>query len=343
MGDRIGIGIIGFGFMGRTHAGAYRWAAHHGGCGPAEVLCVADRRGSSAFESSGGNLGDAAHGLDADRTRVVTDHRVLLDDPAIDLVSICTPTDTHVDLAIEALEAGKHVLVEKPVAVTSDDAMRLVEASKQSDRVCMPAMCMRFWPGWSQLISTVHARTLGRTLAASFTRTGAPPAWSAFYADESKSGGAMLDLHIHDVDFILRCFGAPDAVTSVGSASHVSTQYRFRDGPGLVVAEGGWLRSSATPFTMRFVVEFEHGVMAFDLASDPSVTVYADEDGTTPIDVSGSTGYDHQAAAMLRAVRAGRQSPVGVAEAVRGLRIVEAERDSLERGETVAVRHDGLE
>ncbi|MEO1716118.1 MAG: Gfo/Idh/MocA family oxidoreductase [Planctomycetota bacterium] len=341
MADPVRVGIVGFGFMGRTHAGAYRWAAEHEGL-PVEITTIADGRGEAAFDAAGGNIGDSEMPIGASDVRVVTDASALFASEEVDLVSICTPTDTHVDLAIAALDAGKSVLVEKPVATSADAVERLIAAAHsartRSGVICSPAKCMRFWPEWAWLKNTIVAGDLGPVHAASFTRLGAAPAWSGFYADESLSGGAILDLHVHDVDFVLHCFGAPTAVTSRGGSSHVSTLYDAAAGPGHVLARGGWLRSPSFPFTMRYVVEFEQGVAEFDLARGIPLLLH-DGDGTRAIETPAGSGYDHQAAAVVRAVLDGGEPPVALSDALASLRVIEAERASLASGDRVRVRN----
>ncbi len=339
MADRVRVGIVGFGFMGRTHAGAYRWAAERGGL-PVEITVVADGRGEAAFASGGGNIGAGGLPIEPGDVRVVTEAADLFASGDVDLVSLCTPTDTHVDLAIAALEAGKHVLVEKPVSTSTAAIERLIGAAAvaKNDQglICSPAMCMRFWPEWSWLKGVIDSGELGRVHSASFTRLGAAPAWSGFYADESRSGGAILDLHVHDVDFALHCFGAPTAVTSRGDASHVSTLYEFAGGPGHVLARGGWLRSPSFPFTMRYIVEFERAVADFDLSREKPLMLH-DAEGSRAIEVPAGSGYDHQAAAVVRAVLDGGAAPVTLVDALTSLRVVEAERASARSRSTVPV------
>lgn len=339
MADRVRVGIVGFGFMGRTHAGAYRWATEQAGL-PVEITTIADGRGIEALALGGGNIGADASPIEAGDVRVVTDAGELFASADVDLVSICTPTDTHVDLAIAALDAGKHVLVEKPVAARASAIERLInaadEARARSGLLCTPAMCMRFWPEWAWLKNTIGSGEFGSVHSASFTRLGAAPAWSGFYADESRSGGAILDLHVHDVDFILHCFGAPTAVTSRGDSSHVSTLYGLGENPGHVLARGGWLRSSGFPFTMRYVVEFENAVADFDLSRDRAL-MFHNGDGSRPVETPAGSGYDHQAVAVTRAVLEGREAPVSLGDALTSLRVIEAERASAASGEPVAV------
>ncbi len=281
MTDQLGIGIIGFGFMGRTHLSAYQEAARSGS--RCRVVAIADRSGVE-FRAEG-NL-EIAAGATLDGIRVSDDSDSLLADPAVHAVSICTHTDTHVELTRGAIDAGKHVLVEKPIATRSADVRALADAINGSDRVCLPAMCMRFWPAWAWLRSIVQAGEFGPVRSATFHRLGSRPAWGdGFYADTQRSGGALTDLHIHDTDFIAHCFGIPDAVMSTGSVDHLTTQYRYDNGPAHVVAEGGWGHQPGFGFTMRFVVCFENATADFELGRDPELRLHrADTTETIPLD-----------------------------------------------------------
>src|SRR4029453_5583634 len=98
----------------------------------------------------------------------------------------------------------------------------------------------------------------------------APPAWSpAFYGDPARSGGALFDLHVHDADLVRWLFGAPGAVTSTGTLDHVTTLYRYADGPAHVVAEGGWDHAGGFPFSMGYTVVFERATAGLGPARPP--------------------------------------------------------------------------
>lgn len=315
------MGIIGFGFMGRTHAAAYEAAANTGfDC---RVVAVADPRGKETAT-------DAAAVRDA---AVYTTAEELLADERVRLVSICTYTDTHAPLAAAALKAGKHVLVEKPVALTSDVVRSLRdEAAAHPGLVCIPAMCMRFWPGWDWLAARIKDGSLGAVRSATFTRLSAGPAWGgAFYGDHARSGGALVDLHIHDADFVLHVFGEPGGVASTGNTTHVTTLYRFRHGPAHVAAEGAWDLSPAAGFRMRFLVNFEHGTAEFDLSRTPSLVLHT-ATGTELVRLEQGTGYDGEVRHTLNVI-AGKDRPrATLDDALAVARILEAERASLEQG-----------
>ena len=336
----LGVGIIGFGYMGRTHLAAYRAAAQAGHRNRVLALCDRElaRLGGRAFaqgnmEQQGASPFHALEGM-----ALHEDARALFADERIQLVSICTPTDTHVPLALAALAARKHVLLEKPVALRAADVARLAAAARKAKRACMPAMCMRFWPGWSWLKEAIDARTYGRVESAVFRRLGSPPSWSrGFYSDARKSGGALFDLHVHDADFVRHCFGAPSAVVSTGSLDHVTTLYRFPKRPAHVVAEGGWNHTPGFPFFMGYTVVFERATAEYALGRPAALTL-ARDGKSEPVELLRDTGYDGEVRHLL-AVLAGKTKPrAAIDEAVGLVQMLEAERKSLASGRPVALR-----
>ncbi len=327
----IGVGVLGLGFIGATHLRAFAGAAG----GRVVAVCDADSARLDGRAGEHGNLGASVGGelFDPGAVMATTEVGALLGDERVELVCICTPTDTHVDLAIRALDAGKHVLVEKPVALSSAEVGRLAEHAQGAGRLCIPAMCMRFWPGWDLLPGLVRGGRYGRVLSARFERLGAAPAWSGFYADASRSGDALFDLHIHDVDMVHRCFGAPSEVRSSGSPGHVTTSYTFGgEGPAAAVAEGGWLSDPGVEFRMRYVVEFERALAEFDLGKSPAMSLFVGGEQHRPA-LRSETGWEGQARAVIEAVRRGdgRGTPT-LAEAIEVTRTVEAEAQSLLTG-----------
>jgi predicted dehydrogenase len=127
--DRIRAGIIGTGFMGRVHAHAVQAAG-------AELVAVAG--------SSPGRAQAAAGELRA--LRPAADPRELIDAPDVDVVHICTPNDTHKEFALAALEAGKHVVCEKPLATSAADASQLVAAAERQGVVAAVPFVYRWYP-----------------------------------------------------------------------------------------------------------------------------------------------------------------------------------------------------
>jgi len=352
----VGVGVIGLGFIGRIHLAAYQAARRDGY--PCRVVAVCDHRPeqlradpetarAAGFSPRGaaipevGNLpvAGATEALDAfsaSEVRTYTDPRALLADDRVQLVSICTYTDTHADLAIAALEAGKHVLVEKPVALTSAEVERVAAVARRSGRVCMPAMCMRFWPGWSWLKEQIEPRTFGPVHSATFQRLGSRPGWGTqFYADAPRSGAALFDLHIHDADFIRWCFGPPAAVVSTGDLYHVTTAYRYDSGPPHVTAEAGWDHAPGFAFRMRYVVNFAEATADFDLLRDPPLLLTRGG-RSEPVPLPPLTGYDNEVRHLLEVLTGRRPDLIArMQEAVAVARLLDAERRSLETDQIV--------
>ncbi|MGH7133436.1 MAG: Gfo/Idh/MocA family protein [Phycisphaerales bacterium] len=330
----IGVGVIGLGVMGQTHIRAYSAAIDSGI--PARLVAVCDpdearRRGEGG---EAGNLGTGGANLfDPAKVHGYADAAHLLADPKVELVSICTPTDTHVDLAIAALRAGKHVLLEKPVAIEPEEVRRLAEFAAGIGLLCMPAMCIRFWPGWDWLHERIKERTYGELRSLVLQRLGTGPGWnSAFYKDVARSGGAIIDLHIHDADFMFWCFGKPVSVRSQGSDQHVTTLYEYAKGPRHTTAEGAWTMHPSAPYFMRYRAAFEKATVEWDLNRSPQLLVY-DDAGVSPIELPPGTGYDGEIRHILRAIHAGSTKvDATLDDAVAVAEILAAERRSVEFG-----------
>ena len=327
----LGIGIVGLGFMGQTHLGAYQRAAEAGFGNKLVAVCDADPERRAGKATAAGNFDtDAAEELfDPKDVKGYEDPAELFADPAVDVVSICTPTDSHVDLAIAALKAGKHVLVEKPVAVSAEEIRRLAAVDAETETLCMPAMCMRFWPAWAWLRERVREGTYGSVRSAAFQRLGTRPGWGGgFYEDDARTGGALVDLHIHDADFVRWVFGAPDELRSTGTTAHLTTLYRYLDGPAHVVAEGGWDHTPGSPFKMRYVVIFDEATADFDLGRDDQLML-AKDGKFEAISVDTINGYDGEVRHLLAAIANGTALDATVAEAADLAGMLEAEREAL--------------
>jgi predicted dehydrogenase len=350
---RIRVGVIGLGFMGATHVRAYFAAATAGF--PCELVAVADpkkwRRGGM-LDDVGGNIataggGESLRAFDPSRVRAFANADELIASHEIDLVSICTRTDSHVPLARAALEAGKHVLVEKPVALRAEPIRGLNEIARRAGRICMPGMCMRFWPGWDWLKARIEDRAYGPCLSATFQRLTSPPAWALdFYADGARSGGAIADLHVHDADFVRFCFGDPDAVSGAGrvgdsgAIDHVTTLYRYErgNGPAHVVAEGGWDHAPGFPFTMRYVAIFERATASYDIARGESSLLLCRDGTCEAVKLDPITGYDGEIRHVVTAIAEGRdRTDVTLADAIAVTELLDAERKSAERRDSVPI------
>lgn len=190
---------------------------------------------------------------------------------AIDVVDVCTPTFLHKPLVLEALSNRKHVIVEKPVALSSQDALEMYEAADAAGVQLYVAQVLQFTREVETLREVVSDQRYGKPLDACFERLSAKPQWvqGGWLFDKSKSGLLPFDLHIHDLDVIVSMFGKPDQVSYTcckgqdsAFAEHYRFQYRYDSGLN-VSAEAAWY-NACIPFTARWRVYFERGMLICD-------------------------------------------------------------------------------
>jgi len=148
---------------------------------------------------------DAARQYGAEGARTYTDYRELLRDDTIDIVHVCTPNDTHAEISIAALEAGKHVMCEKPMAKTVADAWRMVETSRRTGRKLTIGYNNRFRPDSQYLKKICDSGELGEIYFAkahALRRRGVPT-WGVFLDKEKQGGGPLIDIGTHALDLTL--------------------------------------------------------------------------------------------------------------------------------------------
>lgn len=339
----INVAVIGLGFMGVTHLKAYRKIS----LARIGAVCDAFRLPTDGvLKSVAGNVADPDPvQLDMTQVRATKDYKEILADPTIQIVDICLPTAQHVEVATAALRAGKHVVCEKPLARTSGQCKEILSVVGDAKGYFMPAMCMRFWPGWSWLKEAIADNRYGRVLAARFRRVSGPPGWSkGTYFKGTESGGALLDLHIHDTDFVQFLFGRPRRVYSrgltrfSGAIDYVLTQYEVSDG-AVVSAEGSWLMGEGFSFNMAYTVNFERATADYDLSRGPEMLKIYEETSTARVEaVNGPDGYVGELSHFLESVAANRAPTVVTPwDGASAVEICEAEERSVLSGEPVSL------
>ncbi len=249
----------------------------------------------------------------------------------VDIVDICLPTHEHAKATIEAARAGKHVFCEKPMALTLEEADAMIDACQAAEVQLMIGHCIRFWPEYVKVKEAVDSRALGKLLSINLTRYGEFPFWSEdnWLADETKSGGGSLDMHIHDTDFILYLLGDPDEARSWGTrdsrgVSQIFTTMRYSDG-AVAHLEGGWNLPSNTPFKMAFRAIFENGAMIMDggpLAvyrpnMEPEVPEFPKMEAAGGGNISDLGGYYHELRYFVDRITKGQPLEVTTPESSR--------------------------
>lgn len=338
----VNVAVVGLGFMGVTHLRAYQQVE------AAKIVAVCDAVRLPVNGVLAGVAGNIKKSDDIDlgpQVKVFRKLEEVLADPEVDLVDLCTPTPLHPEQATVALKAGKNVLCEKPLARTSAAARRILDNLQSASGFLMPAMCMRFWPGWSWLKKVVHDNTYGPILAARFRRISEMPTWSkqgTYGSGGMDLGGALFDLHIHDTDFVQFLFGRPQAVFSTGvagpgsSISHVVTQYLYPGGP-VIYAEGGWLLTKG--FNMAYTLHCERATLDFDLARGAEAMLVTEtSQDTRVLETDGPDGYSEEVRYVVDCAVNGRQPAIVTAQdGVSALEICEAEEKSVRTGQVVPV------
>ena len=216
------VGLVGVGGISRTHMPG--WAASE----EAEVVAGSDIS-NEALEQWG-----ALHNV----KRLTTNADELFSDPDIDIIDLCVPNMYHAPLAIAALEAGKHVICEKPLAPTPEDIKKMIAARDKSGKQLMTAQHFRF-DGVSQAMKAeIDTGTLGDVYHARgwmLRRNGLIPT-ATFIEKKHSGGGPCIDIGVHILDLTLWMMGNPRPVTVSGVAdarlAHLPGAFAtWREGP----------------------------------------------------------------------------------------------------------------
>ena len=334
----IRVGIVGLGFMGRMH---YRcWKAAEGAV--LTAICEANPKVlEAAGQATGGNVAGAADRVDLTGLEIHSNLGEMIASGAVDALSITLPTFLHAATTVAALEAGVHVLCEKPMALNLEQCDRMSAAARSSGRVLQIGHCIRFWPEYVVTRNLVLSGTYGRVIAATFRRFSAPPTWNPdnWFADEQRSGGQPMDLHIHDSDYVHYLFGMPAAVSSTADAhqSYISTQYHYPDDKA-VVAESTWRMAPSFGFEMSFVIVLERATILYDCTRKPAFRVCPAEGSAFTPEVPAGDGYQREIEHFVRAVSGQQVEPIVTPEQSREtIRLVLGEKTSAREGKRIAL------
>jgi predicted dehydrogenase len=261
------LGIIGLGFMGSTHAKAALALPHV----QLAAVCDSDpQKRSGDFSNVRGNSGDVGGKADFSNVAQYGELDELLADPNVEAVDICLPTGLHEQITIAALRAGKHVLVEKPMAMDGASADRMLAEAERQRRILMSAQVIRFWPEYMALRDTAVSGRLGTLRSAFFRRRCAAPSWGVW-----ETSGAF-DLLIHDVDFTIHLLGLPETIRATGYYDNAAgidllhAHFFYRNGVEALVT-GGWHNRGDFPFSMEFTATFDQDTVEFSSASGVGV------------------------------------------------------------------------
>jgi predicted dehydrogenase len=256
------------------------------------------------FSATGGNLKLEKRQFDFSRVSKYSTWQEIVADPNVDAISICLPTNFHAEVTIAALDAGKHVICEKPMALTMAECESMMAAAERSKRILMIGQVLRFWPEYMALRKFVTDGEYGQVRQATFLRKAGLPEWSKWLPDETQSGGAVMDLLVHDIDQILLLFGMPERVTAkaLGTVDALMASFIYPGGPE-VRLHGGWFEPGV-PFNMSFQVRCEKGEM--ELTADG--LQLSDMSGNRhKVELPAANAYEAQMHYFLDCCRSGQE------------------------------------
>ena len=330
-------------------------AASKLGGGRVAAVCSRDpKKLAGDWTGIQGNFGPKGSQVDLSGVAGYADVADLLADPEVDLVDLCVPNDEHARLTIRALEAGKHVLVEKPIALTTADADSMVAAARASGKLLMVGHVLPFFPEFAFAREVIRSGKYGSLRAAHLTRVISRPDWSGGISELERSGGPAIDLHIHDTHFVGLVCGVPRAVHSRGvvehgAVVHLTTQYLYDDPNLAISALSGALSQSGRPFAHGFEFYLEGATLSYDFANlagqghlaTPLSVILPDGAVERP-DLPGSgdpvDAFVAELTAAVEAVASGTASPMLSGELARqALKLCHAEVESAKTGQRVDV------
>ena len=336
MAKKLKVALLGFGGMGHFHATQY---ADQKNC---ELIAIADHDPRRFTELSASiNLGKSED-MSLQGIRQYATYEELMASEKPDVLDICLPGHLHAEYAIRAMKDGLDVICEKPMARNVLQADRMLKTAAATGRQFMIAQCLRFSPVYNAFRDIYRKKTYGKLLRIHSMRLsgaayGSEEPW---YRDARKSGGALLDLHLHDVDFYNYMFGVPAAVSAVGvtrvsgGIDDVMASFTYPEG-FYASAEASWLRAGW----------FCNAVAIYEKAT---VTIQGDDlviaktnpkcGGATETrkTIKGKNGYWGEIDYFTGCLKAGRKPEQCAPESTReSIRICLAEEKSIRTGRPV--------
>jgi predicted dehydrogenase len=274
----IRIAIVGIGFMGWIHYLATRRLQG----AKLAAICSRDKtKLAGDWRSIRGNFGPPGNMVDLSSIKKYEALDALLADPEIDLVDVCNPTHLHPETAIAALKAGKHVMVEKAIALQPEQADAMLAAAKQAGKLLMVAHVLPFFSEFAFAADVIRSGRYGKLLGGHFKRIISRPDWSADIGDAAKTGGPAVDLHIHDTHFIGLVCGVPKAVHSIGviengAVQYLTTAYHYGPGGPAITCSSGAVSMKAREFVHGYELYFEKATLIYESGTAPLKVLTAD-------------------------------------------------------------------
>ena len=318
----INVGIAGIGFMGWIHWLAYRKSS---GVRVAAISSRDAKRRAGDWRNIKGNFGPPGEQVDLADVKTFESLEAMLADPSIDLVDLCLPPHLHAEAALRAFKAGKHVFCEKPLALTEKECVKMVEAARKAKKQLFAGHVLPFVPEYAEARRIIAEGRHGKLLGGWFKRVISDPSWLPDFYDPKRTGGPLLDLHVHDAHFIRLLFGMPTRVTSQGRrrgkvAEYCQTMFHFKDRSLVVGAASGVINQQGRAFTHAFEIHLEKATLQYDFAVIGGegrlilpLTVYDAQGGVQKPELGDGDpcrAFEGEIAEIVRSLETGKPSPI---------------------------------
>lgn len=339
----IRIGIVGIGFMGMIHFLAARKLK---GAKVAAICSRDAKKLAGDWRGIQGNFGPRGEKMDLGSIKRYPNLDELLGDPEIDLVDICNPTHLHAATAIAALKAGKHVLVEKSIALEPKDADAMVRAAAKAGKLLMVAHVLPFFPEFAYAAEAIRTKEFGKVMGGHFKRVISRPDWSSEIGDPAKTGGPAIDLHIHDTHFIGLVCGVPGKVFSTGTVNkgnvdYLTTQYLYGGKGPCISCCSGALAQKGRPFVHGYEIYLEKATLVYESGTCPLTVLSADGKAKQPKLAGGgdaTTAFTLEIQAAVDGVERRREPDLLSGQLARdALVLCHKECQSVKTGKAVAI------
>ena len=277
----IRVGLVGIGFMGWIHQLAYRRSEN----ARLAAFCSGDaKKRTGDWRGIQGNFGPPGDQIAMDGIEVFESLEQMVRSPNIDVIDICLPPHLHTSAAMMALEHGKDVLCEKPLALHSEDCFRIMETAKRLNRMVLVAHVLPYMGAFALATKLVVDKTYGAPIGGYFKRIISDPTWIPDFYAKDKVGGPLVDLHVHDLHWIQLLFGKPKGVHAVGRmqgevAKFVHVLYDYGDNEVAIASTSGVIDGPGRPFTHGFELHLEHATLQHEFAA------FSDSAETMPLKI----------------------------------------------------------
>ncbi|MCO6455951.1 MAG: Gfo/Idh/MocA family oxidoreductase [Pirellulaceae bacterium] len=316
------VGIAGVGFMGWIHYLAYQQVADV----ELAAICTRDaKKRAGDWRGIKGNFGPEGTQVDLSGLAAYARLEDLLADPSIDCVDICLPPALHAEATIAALRAGKHVFCEKPMALTTDECDRMLEAAQQAGKLLLIGHVLPLFPEYAAAHQLIQSGQYGKLLGGTFKRVISDPLWLADFYDPQRVGGPLIDLHVHDAHLIRLLFGMPWAVSSVGRmrgevVEYCNSLFHYMDPELVVSASSGVINQQGRSFTHGFELHLERATLHYEFAvigDKPELlmplTILDDQGQVTRPELGNGDpvrAFEAEVRAVAASIASGQPSPV---------------------------------